>query len=177
MTRYAPSPAPPIPAASRGPAPRRTVMPSERHDDEDLFADTRMSFGEHIEDLRTHLLSAIKGLLFFLVIGFVLDSIGYLVESDRIGIGYPMMRVITQPVRDQLIAFYKRRLEKLEKDAEAKDAAAVAATQPRPFKLGFSPQALAQLLGQPAPPDGGEVKWIEVQIPPLELYRASQQVN
>ena len=30
-------------------------------DPDDMFADTRMSFGEHIEDLRSHLLRAIYG--------------------------------------------------------------------------------------------------------------------
>ena len=46
-------------------------MPSDRFDQsEDLFADTRMSFGEHIEELRTHLIRAIKGLVFCITIGF-----------------------------------------------------------------------------------------------------------
>ncbi len=35
----------------------------EPPDPDDMFADTRMSFGEHIEDLRTHLLRAIYGFL------------------------------------------------------------------------------------------------------------------
>ena len=30
-------------------------------DPDDFFAETRMSFGDHIEDLRTHLWRAIKG--------------------------------------------------------------------------------------------------------------------
>jgi sec-independent protein translocase protein TatC len=37
---------------------------------DDIFADTRMSFGEHIEDLRAHLLRAIYGFLIALVVGF-----------------------------------------------------------------------------------------------------------
>jgi hypothetical protein len=127
-------------------------MPSERHDDEDLFSDTRMSFGEHIEELRSHLLSAIKGLLFFLIIGFVLDSIGLLVGSDRIGIGRPMFSVVTQPVKDQLTAFYKRRLEKLEKDAQEQDAAAIAATKPKTFRIGFTARAIAELLSKSTGP-------------------------
>src|SRR6476646_990759 len=100
-------------------------MPSDRFDhSEDLFADTRMSFGEHIEELRTHLLRAIKGLLFFLTIGFVLDTVGYLVDRPGIGIGRPMFGVVTQPVKDQLIACYDRRLEKLEQDAAQKETTA-----------------------------------------------------
>src|SRR6476659_4903781 len=110
-------------------------MPSDRYDSEDLFADTRMSFGEHIEELRTHLLRAIKGLLFFLTIGFVLDTVGYLVDRPWIGIGRPMFGVVTQPVKDQLIAFYDRRLDSLKSKAAEKDQTAVEATEPRPFKL------------------------------------------
>src|SRR5262249_3205651 len=75
----------------------------------------------------------------------------------------------------ELIAFYDRRLEKLEKEAEEKDKDAVRATEPRPFKLGFSPQALAEVSGRPAPPEGGEVRWVEGQISPLELYKATRQ--
>ena len=32
-------------------------------DPDDMFADTRMTFGEHIEDLRTHLIRAIYGFI------------------------------------------------------------------------------------------------------------------
>src|SRR5207249_567139 len=143
-------------------------MSSDRTDPEDLFADTRMTFGEHIEELRTHLLSAIKGLIFFLLIGFVLDTIGYLVGSDRIGIGHPMMDVITRPVKAELIAFYQRRLDKLEKDAEDKDTTAVDALQPRAVKLAISPQARAVLLGRPVPEDSGTIE-IEVLVSPVQL--------
>jgi sec-independent protein translocase protein TatC len=152
-------------------------MSSDRYDDEDLFADTRMSFGEHIEELRTHLLRAIKGLLFCLSIGFVLDGVGYLVGSDRIGIGRPMFDVVTKPVKEQLIAFYQRRLDKVEKDAEEKDQAAVEATRPRPVKIGFPPEAQAVLAGRPVPAEGGEIKWVEVQISPVDVYKANRQVN
>src|SRR5262245_20366146 len=97
-------------------------MPPARHEySEDLFADTRMSFGEHIEDLRAHLIAAIKGLLFFLVIGFVLDTVGAAFGWNWLGIGRPMFDVVTRPVKEQLIAFYDRRLEKLEREAEEKD--------------------------------------------------------
>jgi len=152
-------------------------MASDRYDnDEDLFADTRMSFGEHIEELRTHLIRAIAGLMFCLSIGFVLDAVGYLVGSNWIGIGKPMFAVVTQPVKDQLIAFYDRRLDKVIKDAEDKERVAVDATRPRQFKLGFSREALA-LLGRPAPAGDEEVIWVPVQLSPLEMYQATRQVN
>ncbi len=53
---------------------------------EDLFAETRMSFGEHLDDLRKHLMWALKGFLVCLVISFffgwyVLDFIKKPVEK------------------------------------------------------------------------------------------------
>ena len=48
--------------------------------DQDLFAEeqtmTTMSFGEHIEDLRTHLIRAIKGLVLIVTLAFILDAVG-----------------------------------------------------------------------------------------------------
>lgn len=151
-------------------------MPSDYEYSEDLFADTRMTFGEHIEELRTHLLRAIKGLIFFMLIGFVLDTLGYLVGTDKVGIGRPMMDIITAPVKAELNAFYKRRLAKLEKDAEDKDETAVMATKPRPFKLGFTPEARAALLGRPIPDGDTHTVEIEVLLSPLDLYKATQPV-
>ena len=58
-------------------------MPSPHNYSEDLFADTRMTFGEHIEELRSHLISAIKGLVFCMTIGFVLDSIGRALDFSQ----------------------------------------------------------------------------------------------
>src|SRR5436190_6364600 len=99
-------------------------MPSDRNDDEDLFADTRMSFGEHIEELRTHLIRAIKGLIFCLTIVFVADAIGYLLDRPW-GIGRPMFDIITEPVKKELLAFYQRRFDKLLQDATDNDRTAV----------------------------------------------------
>jgi sec-independent protein translocase protein TatC len=150
-------------------------MPSRNNYDDDLFADSRMSFGEHIEELRTHLIRAIKGLLFCLVIGFVLDGIGWAVGVRWIGIGRPMFDVITRPVKQQLIAFYDRRLEKLIQDAAEKDRDAMAATAPRTIHLRLSPEALAMLRGQPPVRDAGPIE-VPVEIPPLDLYTATKEV-
>ena len=63
-------------------------------DPDDMFADTRMTFGEHIEDLRTHLLRAIYGF----VLGFLI----------AIPIGRPVLNFISAPVEDQLNKFNDR---------------------------------------------------------------------
>ncbi len=65
---------------------------------EDLFADTRMSFGEHLEDLRTHLMRAVKGFLAGLVLAFFIGS--YVLE------------VIKAPVEAALLDFHLEHFRK-----------------------------------------------------------------
>ncbi|MCI0379176.1 MAG: twin-arginine translocase subunit TatC [Gemmataceae bacterium] len=63
-------------------------------DPDDMFSDTRMTFGEHIEDLRSHLLRAIYG--------FVIAVLASLF------IAKPVLYVIAAPVEQQLGVFYDR---------------------------------------------------------------------
>jgi sec-independent protein translocase protein TatC len=79
---------------------------------DDIFKDTRMSFGDHIEELRHRMVAALKWLLFFLIIGFVLDAVGEAAKNPNIGVGKPMLKVITDPVEEQVRDFYNRRIEK-----------------------------------------------------------------
>jgi len=79
--------------------------------DEDFFRDTRMSFGDHLEELRTRMWRAIKGLGLFLIIGFILDGIGERAGLPWLGIGKPMLRVIVDPVEQQVKEFYRERNE------------------------------------------------------------------
>ncbi len=86
----------------------KNVNDSEAPDPEDMFNDTRMSFGDHLEELRKHLFRAIK----WFVIGMVL-SVGLF--------GQHVMRIIVQPVEDQLYAFEKRKIRR--EIREARDRA------------------------------------------------------
>ncbi|HKB04322.1 MAG TPA: twin-arginine translocase subunit TatC [Gemmataceae bacterium] len=90
--------------------------------DEDFFKDTRMSFGDHLEELRWRMWRAIKGLGLCLVIGFILDSIGDAIGQPWVGVGKPMLKIITDPVKSQVREFYRDRnentREKLEKARE-----------------------------------------------------------
>ena len=76
---------------------------------DDIFDSSRMTFGDHIDELRTRMLRAIYGLLLCLVIGFILDAVGQAVGNKYIGIGKPMIEVITDPVESQVRDFYYRR--------------------------------------------------------------------
>ncbi len=69
----------------------------QSRDPDDYFADTRMSFGDHIEELRTHLWRAIKWFLLALFVSFFL--------------GKTVMNFITAPVKAQLDRFYDKRLD------------------------------------------------------------------
>lgn len=89
------------------------LFASSRRQDypDDIFAETRMSFGDHIEELRTHLIRAIQGLLVVLIGGFILDALGQYLKMDNLGIGRPMLKVIVDPAESQVRAFYARRNE------------------------------------------------------------------
>ncbi len=79
---------------------------------DDIFAHSRMSFGDHIEELRKYLLRGIYGFLVVLFGGLVLDNIGKETGNDSLGIGRPMLQVIVEPAESQVRAFYNRRYEK-----------------------------------------------------------------
>jgi sec-independent protein translocase protein TatC len=68
-------------------------------DPEDIFKNTRMSFGDHIEELRSHLLRAIYG--------FVVGMVVALIFAKWV------FAIITGPVEAQLMVFYDTRVKKV----------------------------------------------------------------
>jgi sec-independent protein translocase protein TatC len=118
-------------------------------DEDDIFADTRMSFGDHLEELRTYLWRAIIGLIFCMVIGFILDGIGDLIGQPNFGIGRPLMAIIQAPVQRALEDFYDRQLDRMKADAQKKDTASANANEPQPVSLVFSREDVAKLRGVP----------------------------
>jgi sec-independent protein translocase protein TatC len=79
-------------------------QPNPTADPEDVFRDTRMSFGDHIEELRSHLLRAIYG--------FVVGMVVALIFAKWV------FAIITHPVEEQLMVFYNHRVEKVAKELE-----------------------------------------------------------
>lgn len=147
-----------------------------RHDyDDDVFADSRMTFGEHIEELRTHLLRALKGLCFCLVIGFVLDAVGAGLGISWLGIGKPMMQFITAPVRQELRAFYDRRMARLEAERALGVQEAVEVARPQPVTIRLSPEAVAKIRGSTEPPP--QPIEIAIEMDPLQTYKTTQRVS
>ena len=76
---------------------------------DDIFDSTRMTFGDHIEELRARMIRGLLGLMVCLFIGFILDAVGEAVGNKNIGVGKPMLGVITDPVESQVRDFYYRR--------------------------------------------------------------------
>src|SRR5437899_840892 len=115
---------------------------------EDMFADTRMSFGDHLEDLRTHLWRAIKGFVLIMLAVFVFDGIGLITET-RFGIGRPMLDFIISPVKEQLAEFHQRKVNKMLKELD-NDPILRVANRPRYFKISTPRLAdLPPLNGKP----------------------------
>jgi sec-independent protein translocase protein TatC len=128
-------------------------------DPDDFFADTRMSFGDHIEDLRSHLLRAIYGFLIALVAGFF--------------IGPYALDFIAAPVERELMKFYNRRLDKLKTRLDAGDEQMQALDKPRIVELKQDVRPLLTLLGR-EDLVGTEPVWrnMPTEIHPMELSLA-----
>ena len=126
---------------------------------DDFFSDTRMSFGDHIEELRVHLIRAIAGLVVVLLGGFALDGLGQAIGNDNVGLGRPMTKVIVDPVESMLKDFYDRRHFKAQAriqaaEDERPDAAEVRRIQAKVDAdggslLSLSSQERRMLLGAP----------------------------
>lgn len=91
---------------------RNRSRPSSQDYPDDIFDDTRMSFGDHIEELRTRMIRGLVGLIACMFVGFVLDAVGEATGNKSLGVGKPMLDVITDPVETQVRDFYSRRAEK-----------------------------------------------------------------
>lgn len=113
---------------------------------EDLFADTRMTFGEHLEELRKHLWRAVYGFLICL--------------AGSLFIGRPVLRFIAAPVEEQMEEFYQRRVAAVQADMEAQSKNILALNQPKEVEI--------EEWVEPDGPQSG--RWLRkrLRIPPLE---------
>jgi sec-independent protein translocase protein TatC len=109
-------------------------------DPDDFFADTRMSFGDHLEELRAHLWRAIMGFGVALFLSFF--------------IGHIVVEFITAPVKRELSKFYERRARKVLAE-QTSDPAVKQASQRTAFTTIWVPrrQLEAAAKGQPTTMD------------------------
>jgi sec-independent protein translocase protein TatC len=110
---------------------------NDYHDSEDMFADTRMTFGEHLSDLQKHLWRAVYGFLVALVFSFF--------------IGWYVLDFIKAPVQSQLREFYNNRAAKVLKNREH-NGDLRELNRPQFVKMSFLPgQLQAAQKGQAVP--------------------------
>ncbi len=138
-----------------------------RPDPEDIFADTRMSFGDHIEELRQHLWKAIAGLL----IGVILSAF----------VARPVLHFISKPVEDELLALYDRRIDKAMNELKNDEESTNQDKQISIIKLDRRDLLEALGLKDPKPPaqDSRDNEWVTVRmwLNPSQVVTASQKVE
>src|SRR5262245_55399766 len=146
-------------------------------DEDDFFKDTRMSFGDHLEVLRLHLWRAIVGLVFCMVIGFVLDSIGEATGFNAIGIGRPLMRIIEAPVKSALKDFYDKRRDTFTKTANIPGTEEAKASEPKPMTIHHSREGLAKLRGVPLEQVSEDGLDVQVMMNPIQVHQMIHDVE
>ncbi len=122
--------------------------------DFDPFADTRMSLGDHIEELRRRLWLALLGFLVALVAGFLLSP--------------AVLRFIAVPVDKALARFHERRTERLVQRLAEGDPRLRDANGPRDVEILLPSHRLAELLGLPEEWDMPEWTALPVRVRPLD---------
>jgi sec-independent protein translocase protein TatC len=127
-------------------------------DPEDMFSDTRMSFGDHLEDLRTHLWRAVKG--FFIAMIFALCIGKYVVEF------------IAAPVETQLQHFYERQTQKKAEDLKTAATSDSYYVAPKRLEVRFKRSEIQGAVGmkqQPEPVLGSTVHSFERLLEKLDV--------
>ena len=118
--------------------------------DEDLFKESTMTFGEHLEELRTCLFKALIGL----AVGFLLG----------LAIGDWVVDRIQQPLRDALTTYYQdQTAEKIERRLDELRAAG--------YVVPEDPKAIKKFV------DAESLMFEEVKVNPTELLRALKKAH
>ncbi len=122
--------------------------------DDDPFAATRMSLGDHVEELRIRLWRALAGFSVALVLGFFLSP--------------TVLGFIAAPVDRALTKFHQRRIDHLIQRLHEGDQQLLEANQPRDVELLLPAHRLAEMLDLPQ--ENVESEWIPlaVRIRPLD---------
>jgi sec-independent protein translocase protein TatC len=153
---------------------------SEKPDrDEDLFAATRMPFGEHLEALRWHLGRAVAGFAAILGLVLTIDFAGH-AAGLPIGVGKPLLEEIARPVEQALDEFHERRARRLADRMRADVSSDLVQEVPLQLNAAHLARVLAPLLKLP-PPDvddgAGEYVTIDGRIPPRSWALALEEAQ
>jgi len=145
------------------------AVANRREDSEDLFAHTRMSLGDHIEELRRHMIKALIGFFIAMIAGFFVSE--YVLDY------------IKAPIEAGMRELYNKRLEETikkqdELDQKVKDLynqrramEGLAPTDDPPnATIYLSQYDLRKLLGQPTEGASTEKQPIQVGMRASDLY-------
>jgi sec-independent protein translocase protein TatC len=138
--------------------------PKKPLDPDDFFQHTRMSLGDHLEELSTALWRSLYGLAIGVMIGFFFAKAA--------------LDIIAHPVEGALSDFYEKRLEKNKEDFKAGKHSLVEANRGRPIKLEFNQRELLESVGQDASKVDPNAK-VEVKayLPPVEVLMALNEAD
>ncbi len=142
---------------------------NDRPDPDDMFADTRMSFGDHIEELRTRLLRGGIGFLIGLAFAFV--------------IGQQVLKFIAAPVETALMRFYNKRAERIAHELASGDLTLEKLNIPRTVRVQVKHKDFAELLAklglkaQPPAANGDELLDLPLEVRPVEWAIAMQEAT
>src|SRR5947209_7769925 len=129
---------------------------------DDFFAGTRMSLGEHIEDLRRHLLRALAGFVVALCVGFYVCP--------------EVLKIISDPVERELMQFYQRRQDNLARRLAEGDPQLTEADREREIEILIPADRLRSLLGLPAD-ESGVWETLPIRVRPLQLALATGEAT
>jgi sec-independent protein translocase protein TatC len=129
---------------------------------DDLFEPTRMSFGDHLEELRRRLWLALLGFGVALVAGFAL--------------GQPVLGWIAAPLEQELNVYRLRRSERIQQELQARSQVDASVDSPQKVRLWLREQEWRQALGAP-PAEGNDVIPVFVELRLGELAQRLRQAE
>ncbi|MCX7665518.1 MAG: twin-arginine translocase subunit TatC [Gemmataceae bacterium] len=142
---------------------------------DDYFESTRMSFGDHLEELRTRMWKAIYGVGLILFGGMLLDMTSQATGIRWIGFGRLALDFITEPVKESVKKFYEERNDKAinELEKSRKDQSSIVAKS-QPMRVQISRDFFtSHFEGIQPKPDTPEMLELELQVYPAELSNLS----
>lgn len=84
---------------------------------DNIFDHTRMSLGDHLEELAVRMRRALLGVVLVLVGGVTIDFVGMSLKRPEIGFGFPALRFITRPAEQEVDSFFQQRYDRAVGDA------------------------------------------------------------
>lgn len=165
---------------------------------DDIFKDTRMSFGDHLEELSRRMWAGLKALFVCVCLSFVLDWLGDYFHWKNFGIGKPVMEFIKAPAEEGLNDFFDKRAwkaanelkeppntpeEKAKRDEEEKQflqkcqrlrkAGGEEANAPQPLRVQINREELHRA----AEATDGEFSELTLLVPPIDLAVLTRQAQ